>query len=164
MAEQDQRRSMDNYNLLELNNFIELLKKRWKASLVSIILFGSQVRGKAKEESDIDLLIIKKDLPKSRLDRILETFKLAKEISEDFAYKLSPILLTPDEALSTKPFYLDMIENSRILFDTDNFFFSILTRLRDRLIVLGSAQRYDEDGNRYWVLKEDVEIGEEIVL
>lgn len=150
--------------LPQLNSFIELLKERWGNDLVSAVLFGSYARREAKTESDIDLLIIKKNLPKSRLDRTIEIFKLAKEFSEDFAYKISPILLTPDEALSTKPFYLDMIKNSKILLDTDNFFQNILIRLKDRLLALGAEQRFDEDGNRYWILKEDVKIGEEIVL
>lgn len=150
--------------LSELNSFIELLKVRWKDDLVSIILFGSQARGDAKEESDIDLLIIKKDLPKSRLDRTLDIFSLARSTSEEFAYKLSPILLTPDEALLTKPFYLDMIYNSTIILDRDHFFNGIIARLRERLAILGAMQSFDEDGNRYWVLKEDAKIGEEIVL
>ncbi|MEM4484005.1 MAG: nucleotidyltransferase domain-containing protein, partial [Candidatus Methanomethylicia archaeon] len=37
--------------------------------LISIIVFGSVARGEARKDSDIDLFLVIKDLPKSRFER-----------------------------------------------------------------------------------------------
>lgn len=48
-----------------LNKLKQLLLERFGANLISLVLFGSVARGTAKQESDIDLLIILKDAPDS---------------------------------------------------------------------------------------------------
>jgi len=44
-----------------LNQYQDYLKHHYKDKLVKVILYGSQARGEAKADSDIDLLIILKD-------------------------------------------------------------------------------------------------------
>ncbi|AFZ49602.1 nucleotidyltransferase domain-containing protein [Dactylococcopsis salina] len=44
-----------------INQYRNSLKQHYQEKLVKVILYGSQARGEAKADSDIDLLIILKD-------------------------------------------------------------------------------------------------------
>ena len=44
-----------------LNQYQDYLKHYYKDKLVKVILYGSQARGEAKADSDIDLLIVLKE-------------------------------------------------------------------------------------------------------
>lgn len=148
----------------ELQTFIALLEREWGQDFISLVLFGSRARGAATPTSDIDLLVVKKGLPRSRLDRPPIVFRLVRTLSEGFAHRISTILLTPEEAMVTKPYYLDMVEEAVILFDREGFFKGVLERLRDRMQELGSRRVRDSAGNPYWILKPGSKPGEEIIL
>lgn len=147
-----------------LVKFIDLLKKEWSDQLVSAVLFGSQVSGNVTPHSDIDLLLIHKNPPSSRLKRHEVVFSLAQKINDTFAHRLSAILLNMSEAQVTKPYYLDMIFQCKIIFDANNFFAGILLTLKKRMKQLGSRRVFDEKGNPYWILKKNAGPGEEIIL
>jgi len=149
---------------MNIKNFVEILKREWKNKLVSVILFGSQASGKAKDKSDIDILIVREDLPKGLWKRKEIMDPIYEMLPEEFVMRLSPILLSPPEAKTNRPFYLDMTIHSEILYDRDNFFERILNKLRNRLEELKSERKIDSDGYAYWILKPDAELGEEIVL
>lgn len=148
----------------DLERFLGLLQAEWGDDLISVVLFGSHARGQARPESDIDLLIVKKHFPRSRLERQKLLCQLDKKIGMEFATALSPILLTPEEAQVIKPYYLGLLSSHAILFDRDQFFARILKRLEERLVELGAERRFDPDGYEYWVLKKDAQLGEEIIL
>lgn len=71
---------------------------------VQVILFGSQARGDATDESDIDVLVILPDLEKGTLDTLLE---IAWEIGFDAGKVISVIPATYREMklLSASPFF-----------------------------------------------------------
>lgn len=148
----------------ELGRFVEVCQARWGSDLVSIVLFGSWARGAARPESDIDLLVIRRGFPRSRLDRHIELFDVAKAVSRDFAARVSIVPLTPSEAQETKPFYLGMLTASTVLCDAGDFFKILLRRLDERLRVLGAQRRTDKDGFEYWILKPDARPGEVVEL
>ena len=148
----------------DLQCFLRILHSRYGEDLVSVVLFGSWARGEARAESDIDLLVISKDFPRSRLDRHRDIFEMAKAVTPEFASKVSVIPLTPDEASPTKPFYLGMLTAHALLHDRDEFFATILERLKTRLAELGSVRRVDKDGYEYWDLKPDFKPGEAVEL
>lgn len=148
----------------EIENFVEILKEKWKEELISVVLFGSYASGKEREDSDIDILIIKKNLPKSRLKRRDEIYKIYKEISKNLREKISTIILDEEEAKITKPFYLDMTLHCEILFDKNNFFRNIIEKLKEKLQELKAERKIDKDGYPYWILKADYKLGEEIIL
>ncbi len=52
-----------------LLRFVDVLEAKWGDSLVSVVVFGSYVTGSAHPESDLDVLLVKADLPRSRLVR-----------------------------------------------------------------------------------------------
>ena len=73
--------------------------------------------------------------------------------------ELSPILKTPEQATAGSPLFLDMVEDARILYDRNGFFAQRLSRLRNRLIELGS-KRIWRGNTWYWDLKPDFRPGE----
>ncbi len=48
------------------------IKEFYKDRLVSVVLFGSVARETQRFDSDIDILLVIKDLPRGRLNRVLE--------------------------------------------------------------------------------------------
>jgi len=68
---------------LEIKNITGQIVEKYKPE--KIILFGSTVRGKLTSDSDVDLLIIKKDTPLYGADRIRELSRIIdRKIPVDF--------------------------------------------------------------------------------
>lgn len=135
--------------------------------LVSLVVYGSAGRETMRFDSDIDILIIVKDLPKGRMKRVAEFSAIEAALiyymeqlkKEGIHTDLSPVFKTPEEAQRGSPLFLDMVEDAVILYDKDGFFASVLERLRNRLKKLGSKRVWK--GNAwYWVLKPDYKPGE----
>lgn len=153
----------------------ELLVKEllalYQDRLVSVVLFGSVARQTQRYDSDVDVLIIAKDLPEGRMKRVQE-FENVEQRLEPFLKELaregintylSPVLKTPEEALSGSPLFLDMVEDARILFDRDRFFEKVLERLKMRLSELHARRIWKGDA-WYWDLKPDYKPGETFEL
>jgi predicted nucleotidyltransferase len=149
-----------------LSIFVRHLRSCWGESLISVVLFGSWASNRAKPESDIDVLIIKSNLPKNRYERFVEYQQAIGPvpIEEDLKSRITPILLSPEEAKVTKPYYLGMLNSSYTIYDKDHFFFNILRRLKARLDELGAERLFDDEGDEYWILKKDYQLGEAIEL
>lgn len=71
---------------------------------IQIILFGSQARGEATDEADIDVLVILPDLDKNTLDTVLE---IAWEVGFEAGKVISVVPATHEELprLSASPFF-----------------------------------------------------------
>lgn len=80
-----------------------------------IILFGSAVQDKVAEVNDIDLLIIKKDVPYYGADRIRALYRL---IDTDTAVDF--LVYTPDEFERGRtrgdPFIKEIVKKGRVLY------------------------------------------------
>jgi hypothetical protein len=150
-----------------LNKFKQKLLARFKDDLISLVLFGSVARGKARKESDIDVLIILKDAPDSYYDRLKPVIDIELEMRNDVEGMqpvFSSIILSQDEAKQNRNIFLDMIDDSIILYDTNDFFKNRLSELKNRLVQLGSKKVILDDSTWYWNLKPDIEAGEIIEL
>ena len=148
----------------ELERFRDALESRFGADLITLAAFGSQVQGRERPESDLDLLVVIRGLPRQRLERRRLLSPLAHGVSDAFAESASMILLTPEEAATIKPFYLGLLDGHRLVVDRGGFFRAVLDRLEHRLEELGSRRLTDELGNPYWDLKPDYVLGEDVVL
>jgi predicted nucleotidyltransferase len=135
--------------------------------LVSVAVFGSVARETQNFFSDLDLLIVARDLPGGRIKRIRQfeaveekVAPFLKSLQKDGIYTdLSAILKTPAEVEQGSPLFLDMVEDARIVFDRDGFFAAVLEKLRKRLTELG-AKRVWQGNAWYWILKPDLRPGE----
>ena len=110
------------------------------------------------------MLIVIRDLTRRRLDRRRLIAPLAHEVSDAFAATVSAVLLTPEEAVSIKPFYLGLLDGHLVLVDRGELVRGILGRLERRLADLGARRLTDELGNGYSDLKPDYVFGEDVVL
>lgn len=150
-----------------LNKFKQKLIARFKGDLISLVLFGSVARGTARKDSDIDMLIILKDAPDSYYERLKPVIDIELEMRNDIEGMppvFSSIIFTLDEAKQNRNIFLDMIDDSIILYDTNNFFKNRLSELKNRLIQLGSKKVILDDDTWYWNLKPDIVAGEVIEL
>lgn len=154
-----------------LAHLLEKLEEHYGSRLVACAVFGSVGRGTPRQDSDIDLLIVARDLPRGRLRRVEEFLPVEAAIEPDLkaavpvgaAIVLSPVFKTPEEFEAGSPLFLDMVEDARILFDPDGFLSRCLEGLRARLQKLG-ARRIRRGNAWYWDLKPDLKPGEVFTL
>jgi len=154
-----------------LRRLVQRLQAHYGPRLVSVAVFGSVGRGTQREDSDIDLLIVARDLPRGRTARVEEFLPVEQRLeawlapprAELMPVALSPVLKTPEEVEAGSPLFLDMVEDAQILHDEGGFLAAYLERLRQRLVALGS-RRVWRGSNWHWVLKPDLKPGETITL
>ena len=135
--------------------------------LVSMVLFGSVARGEARATSDIDLLIVAEDLPRSLTERARPLRRAWDRVRADRglpALDWNLVIKTPEEAAYHSPLYLDMVEDGVVLVDRNGFFQSILGAMRARMRALGSRRVMLPDGSWYWDLKPDYRFGEVVEI
>jgi hypothetical protein len=144
-----------------LNRLTSLCKERYGERLISLAVFGSVGRGTPRPDSDIDLLLVIKNLPVGRIARVKEFTVIETTLGATIKgrIELSPVIKTPEELASGSPLLLDMVEDARVLFDRDDFFKNSLKNLKERLQRLG-ARRIWQGNVWYWDLKPDYKQGE----
>jgi uncharacterized protein len=150
-----------------LAEVLDALQAYYGQRLVSLAVFGSVARGTQRSDSDVDILIVCDPLPSGRMRRIAEfeeaEQRLAPVLSnlsaQGIATFLSPVLRTPSEVERGGVFYVDLVDDARLLYDRGDFLKGFLGRLRRRLEQLGA--RLVRRGNAwYWDLKPDFKPGE----
>ena len=85
-------------------------------------------------------------------------------LREGLMPSLSCLIMSKREADENHYVFLDMVQDSLILFDDRDYFKGRLSALRERLSSLGSKKVVLPDGSWYWDLKPDLKLGEEFVL
>lgn len=153
-----------------IKRLLEALKEKYGDRLVSVVLFGSVARGEARKDSDIDILLVVENLPKSRVKRQEEFLEIENRMGsldnlmdEGYMIDFSPIIRTPEEIIRFPPILLDLVEDGVILYDKNEFFKNILERMREKMRELGS-KRVRMGKKWFWVLKPDYKFGEVIKI
>jgi len=150
-----------------LEKLTKLLQEEFQDKLISVVLYGSIARGDNRKDSDIDLLLVIKDLPKTITERIILFDKVERKLDDDimrlmnegYYVTFSPILKTPEEAMRFSPIYMDMTEDAIILYDRDGFFRNVLEKNKKRLKELGFERVWLSKKSWYW-RKRDYKFGE----
>jgi hypothetical protein len=143
--------------------FCDELKAFWGDNLVSVVLYGSVARGDGDKDSDVDLLIVGEELPRSisaRHDLVRPAFEALRDRMEELRERgynadITWIVKTKAEAAHRSPLYLDMTEDAIVLYDKDGFFKGVLDGMRKRMEELGSRRVWLDNGRWYWDLKPD---------
>lgn len=146
---------------------LDAIKTVYGDRLVSVVVYGSVARGTMRFDSDLDLLVVARGLPKGQPRRRVE-FEAVERLVEPemrrladlgIETELSVVFKTPEEVEIGSPLFFDMVEDAKILFDRDGAFARRLDRLRRRMAELGSKRVWL--GNAwYWILKPDYKPGE----
>ncbi|BCU68155.1 DNA polymerase [Sulfolobales archaeon HS-7] len=152
-----------------LEKLVKLLSEEFGDKLISVVIYGSVARGDNRKDSDVDLLLVIKELPKTLTERIMLFEKVEKGIEDDierlrdqgYYVTLSPIMKTPEEAVRFSPLYMDMTEDAIILYDKDHFFKTVLDETKERLQKLGFERVWVSKKVWYW-RKKDYKFGEVI--
>jgi predicted nucleotidyltransferase len=150
-----------------LQEILSSLREYYGDRLVSLAVFGSVARGTQRPDSDVDLLVVCDSLPIGRTRRIAEFGEAEKRLGPVFSdlrrrgisTDLSPVLKTPAEVERGGLFYIDLVEDARLLYDRGDFLKGFLERVRSRLQQLG-ARRIHRGNAWYWDLKPDFKPGE----
>jgi predicted nucleotidyltransferase len=149
------------------NKYIKEIKKSvlnyYKERLVSLIIFGSFSRSTYTPESDIDLLLIVDRLPKRKMKRIEEFIDNVEVKIKNIPHYISPIIKTPEEISYGSPILFDMVTDSIIVYDKNDFFQRIIENLKIRFKELGS-KKVLKGTKWYWILKPDLKLGEIIEI
>lgn len=97
----------------EIKKITDQLIKNYQPQ--KIILFGSAARGDYKEDSDIDMLIIK-DTAKRRIDRIKDVL-----LAVDYSVPFEPLVYSPREVEKRTnlgdSFILEVLNQGKILYE-----------------------------------------------
>jgi len=150
-----------------LEKLTKLLQEEFQDKLISVVLYGSIARGDNRKDSDIDLLLVIKDLPKTITERVILFDKVERKLDDDimrlmdegYYVTFSPILKTPEEAMRFSPIYMDMTEDAIILYDRNGFFRKVLEKTKKRLKELGFERVWLSKKTWYW-RKRDYKFGE----
>jgi predicted nucleotidyltransferase len=135
---------------LAIKEFVEACKKKLGENLISIVLFGSRVKGYAREDSDYDLLIIAKNLPD-----IKERFNLLEKeesiIWDKYKIKISSLLLEEEEIFSpVNPLLFGVLSGYKVLFGEENF----KKNLRQAKAWIEEMDPIYVEGEKKWRIKE----------
>jgi len=150
-----------------LEKLTKLLQEEFQDKLISVVLYGSVARGDNRKDSDIDLLLVIKDLPKTITERVILFDKVERKLDDyvmrlmDDGYyiTLTPVLKTPEEAMRFSPIYMDMTEDAIILYDENGFFRKVLEKTKKRLKELGFERVWLSKKSWYW-RKRNYKFGE----
>ncbi len=113
------------------------LKQQFNQDLLSIVLFGSIVKGSFTSTSDIDVLVICETLTKDWRARDKMTLELTEDIELKYATSIHMALVSKDEIShaieSVSPLMLEIYEANEIIYEKDNFFTQLLNNFGKNL-------------------------------
>ncbi len=118
----------------ELRELLEEIKEKavehYGERLVSLVVFGSVAGGRATPESDVDLLIVLKEKPKSSYRTYMDFYDNVEsklKSLESLKIRISPIFLKETSLKENLPWLWDT--EFIILYDKDGFFQEFLKKL-----------------------------------
>ncbi len=113
-----------------ISELTDVLKQKFSQDLLSIVLFGSVVKGSFTSTSDIDVLVVCETLIKDWRTRDKMTLELTEDIELKYATSIHMALVSKDEIShsieSVSPLMLEIYEANEIIYEKDNFFTQLL--------------------------------------
>lgn len=74
--------------------FVQAIKNRFGDRLEKVVLFGSAVRHERHEESDVDILVLIRNLVREEKEGVWDEASL---LNVEWGTMLSPLVMTPEE-------------------------------------------------------------------
>ncbi len=156
-----------NLDKIPCKEYIPLIRKTiteiyeiFTSNLLAIILFGSIARGEAKSNSDIDLLIIVNNLPKSYFKRASILAQVVSKTrseriklwSKKIYTSLQILAYTPEELKSFHSFYFDLAFDGIILYSRNGYAENFLNRVRKEIELMKARKIYTSRRKWYWII------------
>ncbi len=120
-----------------ISELTAVLIKKFKHDLLSVVLFGSIVKGTTKATSDIDVLTVSGAPLNDWRARDKLTLDLTKGIELKYATPIHMILVNKDEISHTiesvYPLMPEINEANEIIYDKKNFFEKILADFKKNI-------------------------------
>ena len=154
-----------------LRTAFSIIKKIFDDSLISFAIYGSVARGNDRPESDNDVLLIldtdmefheRCSLLAKAMLKLYETEAFKEMVKKGYNTFIEFYPLSKEEASVFRPIYLDMVEDSVVIYDRDNFFNKVLHKVKRLMDRLGSRRVWISDDKWIWIMKPDVKFGERV--
>ncbi len=140
---------MNNVVTPYLTQAVEKLREALGDKLIGVVLYGSYARKEAREESDIDLLVIARELPERRYDRSILLQRIVRGIKD--APPFSLLGKTPEEFERYFPsLYLDIGLDGVVLFDRDEYTAKKMKRIKEIIKETGLVRERLKNGSMFW--------------
>lgn len=150
-------------NCEEVKGPLNLLFVKWTQlyfplvpDLVGVLQFGSTVRPPLKHQTDLDLFLVFKTLPKNRMEQFNLTLDLEHKLNQDlkslvgYNIEVSFILRAVSQLDHLSSFNLDFIDCSKIWYDPNGVLAALMTDIKNWIQQNGSYKV--KKGNLwYWV-------------
>ena len=131
-----------------LTQSIEKRREALGDKLIGVVLYGSFARKEAREESDVDLFVIARELPERRYDRSILLQRMVRGIKD--APPFSLLGKTPEEFERYFPsLYLDIGLDGIVLFDRDDYTTKKLKRIKEIIKETGLVRERLKDGDMF---------------
>jgi predicted nucleotidyltransferase len=109
-----------------LSELSDTLYQKFKNDLLSIVIFGSTVKGNSTITSDIDVMVVCDSLIKDWRARDKMTLELTEDIESKYSIPIHMTLVGKDEFSqsidSAYPLMLEIFDANEIIYDKNNFF------------------------------------------
>ena len=127
--------------------FLNLIKQSFEGNIEAILLFGSTVRGDARTNSDIDLLLVLNDHLKVNRS-LYKTWdeNIAIELDKNYSPQFVSI---PNLNTSVSGLWLEVALECEILYDKNGLIRKYLYQVKDK-IAQGEYVRKLSHGHPYW--------------
>lgn len=130
-----------------ISELIDVFKQKFNQDLLSIVLFGSIVKGNFTSTSDIDVLVVSSSPMNDWRARDKLILDLTEDIELKYATPIHMILVSKDEISlaieSVYPLMLEIYQTNEIIYDKENFFKKILADFKKN-IHLWHAEKIEE--------------------
>ena len=108
---------MDNTEVqYAVKDITERLKKRYKPQM--LVLFGSCANGRVRDDSDIDMLVVK-DTKSPPRQRWMQVCKIARNLKRRIPFE--PIIITPKELEKRRqlndPFLKEIFQTGKVIYN-----------------------------------------------